>query len=417
VLADRINLTSLHHKNRTDLWVAAGLAVIAGVLFYLSTKGTQGHFDYTFRVAEAFLRGHAGLHKPPPSWLNEFIPLGGRYYSVFPFGAVLANIPAALLKKIGLVHDWPARVSAALLAAGCVYFFYRLSFVAEMSRARRILLALFPVFGTWTWANLGLAGAWQVALGFALLGETASLYFTLVRPRPLLAGACFALAIGNRIEIILTLPILAYFWLLRANGDKTILKGVSRDKLRLASIQIAWFVTVPALLLLVTAMYNYARFGSPLDFGYARIPGVLNEPWYRHGLFSFHAIPWNVYEMLFKGMADMPVFPYLRADPFGGAIFTASPFLFLLFREGGKRKAAAWLAIGALTLILWLHGNPGGWQFSYRYAMILLPWMFLLIAENGPSRISAIEVSLFVISVLMNALGVYEFIWANLIHV
>ena len=32
------------------------------------------------------------------------------------------------------------------------------------------------------------------------------------------------------------------------------------------------------------------------------------------------------------------------------------------------------------------HGNPGGWQFSYRYATILLPWMFLLLAGNGPAK-------------------------------
>jgi hypothetical protein len=45
------------------------------------------------------------------------------------------------------------------------------------------------------------------------------------------------------------------------------------------------------------------------------------------------------------------------------------------------------------------HGNPGGWQFSYRYATILLPWMFLLLAGDGPAKLSLIEVSLFAASV------------------
>ena len=44
------------------------------------------------------------------------------------------------------------------------------------------------------------------------------------------------------------------------------------------------------------------------------------------------------------------------------------------------------------------HGNPGGWQFSYRYATILLPWMFLLLPVNGPVKLSLIEVSLFAAS-------------------
>ena len=35
------------------------------------------------------------------------------------------------------------------------------------------------------------------------------------------------------------------------------------------------------------------------------------------------------------------------------------------------------------------HRNPSGWQFSYRYATILLPWMFLLLAGNGPATAGA----------------------------
>jgi hypothetical protein len=152
------------------------------------------------------------------------------------------------------------------------------------------------------------------------------------------------------------------------------------------------------------------------DFGYARIPGVLNEPWYRHGLFSFYSIPWNIHKMLFDGAADMPVFPYIRFYPFGCSIFISSPFLFMLFREGGKYRLPCWLAIAGLTMVLWLHGNPGGWQFSYRYAMIMLPWMFLLIVGNGPRRLTATEATLFLVSVGLNWLANYEFLITNIVH-
>jgi hypothetical protein len=112
-------------------------------------------------------------------------------------------------------------------------------------------------------------------------------------------------------------------------------------------------------------------------------------------------------------MRYIPEFPFLQPDPFGCSIFLASPFLFLLFREGGKHKLMAWVAIGLLTLILWCHGNPGGWQFSYRYAMILLPWMFLLLVGNGPRRVSATEAVLFAVSIAINAMAVYEFLWTE----
>jgi len=120
--------------------------------------------------------------------------------------------------------------------------------------------------------------------------------------------------------------------------------------------------------------------------------------------------------MLFGGFGDIPNFPYIRPYPFGCSIFLSSPFLFLLFREGGKYKIASWLAIGLLTFALWCHGNPGGWEFSYRYAIVLLPWMYLLIVGNSPAKISAIEASLLTVSVAINAIATYQFLWTNQIH-
>jgi hypothetical protein len=402
-----------HHK---DAAVAVALSVFAFTAFYFSTKATQQPFDYTFRVAGALLEGKLGLTTQPPSWLNEMVPLRGEFYSVFPLGAVLVNLPLALLQRLGWLSEYPAHVIAAVIAAGSVYFFFRLTTLAPSSLSRRSMLALFPIFGTWTWCNLGFAGAWQIALALALLGETAAIYFTVVRPRPLVAGMCLALAFGNRTELVLTTPFFLLFWICREND------GLKLDLPRLARglaqnwRRIAFFLAIPFALGLCTAAYNLARFGAVADFGYARIPGLLKEPWYHGHLFSISAIPWNMYKMLLAGVEDIPRFPYFQPTPFGCSIFLASPFLFLLFREGGKHRALAWLAIGTLTFVLWCHGNPGGWQFSYRYGMILLPWMFLLILTNGPQKLTATEAALFGLSVAINAVATYEFLWTDEIH-
>jgi hypothetical protein len=403
-------------RSKRDFWFAIALSIFAFAAFYFSTKATQQPFDYTFRMAGALLNGKLGLTTEPPSWLNEMVPLDGKFYSVFPFGAVLTNVPLVLLQKAGLIRDFPAHALAAALAAGCVYFFFRLSAIVPASLVRRAFLALFPIFGTWTWCNLGFAGAWQIALGFALLGETAAVYFTLVKPRPLVAGAWFALAVGNRTELLLTAPIFIFLWLRHEDDGEGI--GVAALWRRLLKDwqTIALFLVIPFVLGIGTLGYNFARFGSVFDFGYARIPGVLKEPWYRGHLFSLSAIPWNMYKMLFAGVEDIPNFPYFRPYPFGCSIFLSSPFLFLLFREGGKHRPVSWIAIAILIFALWCHGNPGGWQFSYRYAMVLLPWMFLLVLSNGPRRLSANEVALFVLSVAINAIATYQFLWTNQIH-
>jgi hypothetical protein len=414
------------NSNNPDVWIAIALSLLAAIAFYFSTHPTLKDLDYTVEIASAFLHGDLGLKQKPPDWLNEMIPYGNIYYSAFPLGAVISMIPVALLQKASLIHDFPARMLAALIAGACVYFFFQVTkaFGSDYSSlkpkavVRRILLALFPIFGTWTWCNLGMAGAWQLALGFAMLGEIAALYFTLVRPSPFIAGAFFALALGNRTELLITAPFYIYLFWQRSNESTS---GQSRTRrvkraLRVNAWMVIDFLTLPVALCLLTAAYNFARFHSMFDFGYFHIPEVRDEPWYEHGLFSVHAIPWNVNKMLFEGFRDDPDFPFLSFDPFGCSIILSSPFLFLLFRSGGKYRVLSWLVIGVLTFILWCHGNPGGWQFSYRYAMILLPWMFLLLTGNGPPTISSTEISLFAISVGINAIATGLFLWTDRIQ-
>jgi hypothetical protein len=439
-------------RDSRDLWIALGLSLFAAIAFYFSTRATLHDLDYTSRIASAFLHGQLGLQEKPPDWLNEMIPWEGRYYSAFPLGAVLSMLPVALLQKVGLIHLFPGHVLAALIAGLCVYFFFQLAKAFKrnwnnssptplaLSPIRRVLLALFPIFGTWTWCNLGFGGAWQIALGLALLGQAAALYFTLVRPSPFVAGAFFALAFGNRTELLITLPLYPYLFWRRQNGKllgETVASGtgvgfsegsgvqqppnaIGRRKLKRAlnekARMLMRFLSLPAILALSTADYNFARFHSIFDFGYLHIPEVAQEPWYKHGLFSIQAIPWNIYTMLFQGFESISHFPYILPNGFGCSIFLASPFLCLLFRQGGRYKVVAWVAIALLTLVLWLHGNPGSWQFSYRYAMILLPWMFLLLTGNGPANISVAEISLFTVSVAINAIATWQFLWTDQIQ-
>jgi hypothetical protein len=419
--------------NNREFWIAVGVSLFVAIAFYLSTKATLRDLDYTSQIASALLHGQLSLREKPPDWLNEMIPWEGRYYSAFPLGAVLSMLPVALLQQVGLISGFPGHVLAALIASLCAYFFFQLAkaFGADYSTlksqrlARRVMLALFPIFGTWTWCNLGFGGAWQIALGLALLGQAAALCFTLTRPpaapesngggSPFVAGAFFTLAFGNRTELLITLPLYLYLLWRPPSESVATWKDLKRG-VRENSRMLVRFLSLPVTLALLTAAYNFARFNSIFDFGYMHIPEVRDEPWYQHGLFSIQAIPWNVYTMLFQGFESTDYFPYIQPNGFGCSIFLASPFLFLLFRQGGRYKVVAWVAIALLTLVLWLHGNPGSWQFSYRYAMTLLPWMFLLLTGNGPSKISLPETSLFAVSVAINALAVWQFLWTDQIQ-
>jgi hypothetical protein len=374
-------------------------AVVIGLIYFFSNPHPWTYFDYTFRSACALVSGSLSIDEPPKSWMTETIPFESHYYSAFPFGSVLTLVPVAFLQKIHVIKEFPT-MAVVGITAGCIALLLLLfALQYDVSWSKRGILTGSILFGTCMWCNLAFGGTWQLNLGFAVLGQIGALYF-MRRSPPFLAGASFALAFGNRTEIILLVPV--FFYLL---GD---LKKCAK------------FSIAPIVLGLATLLYNYLRFHSPLDFGYARIPGVLKEPWYAHGIFSLYAVPDNIKAMLLDpSWKVLNQYPYLVPHAFGGSIFVSSPFLFLIFKPGARdrrMKIAAWAAITLLIIPLWLHGLPGGWQFSYRYMMIVLPWIFVLLLESTSARVTGVECALCAISILINAWASYLFLWTNYVQ-
>jgi hypothetical protein len=386
--------------------------VVILIIYYYSSQNNGAVFDYTLRIARGLINGHLGDADKPSSRLTEMIPSDGRNYSAFPLGSVLTLIPVALLEELRVVRGFPGAALAGFTAGVTAGFLWLLSNMYQARIERRLLLTCFPLLGTWMWANLAFAGAWQIALGVAVAAQAGALYFTIGRFSPLIAGGCFALAFGNRTEIIVLAPL--FYWLIsRQVESATTDRRSTLSAFVGAAIR---FSVVPLILGTATLAYNFARFGSVFDFGYARIPGVLQEPWYAHGIFSVHAIAGNAREMLLTTWKRIPEFPYLVPTGFGGSIFLNSPYLFFVFRTGSHDRALkriAWVAVLVLTLVLWCHGNAGGWQFSYRYAMVLLPWIFLILLESSPERVSRVETALFSATVALNAYATYLFLWTS----
>jgi hypothetical protein len=409
--------------SRNPHLLTAALVLGVALVYFFSNPKPQGYYDYTFRVASLLLEGHISPAEQPPSWLNEFVPFEGGWYSVFPLGAVVSMLPFAALKEIGIISDMPAAFIYSLLAVACCLFLLLIAGRYNMPPGRQVLLTMAILFGTFTWTNLTFGGAWQLALGFAMLGELGAIWFSAFDRRPLVAGAFFALAFGNRTEILLTAPLFIYLLYRRdaetqrqkREGAESSHRNGFKSQLRV----IAAFCAIPFLLGIATLIYNEARFHSVTDFGYARIPGVLNEPWYNHGIFSTEYIPRQAWEMLLKLWETRPTFPYLVPNGFSSSILLSSPFLLFILRTGardGALKLCAWTAIVAMTFLLWTHGNSGGWQFGYRYAMVLLPWVFIILLENSPKKISPLEWAVYIFSFAANAYATWLFHWTKYLN-
>lgn len=410
----------MRRLERRHFWL---LSLATAVVYYFSNPKPKHYYDYTFRVAGNLLRGSIGFPQKPPSWLNEFVPFEGLWYSVFPLGSVVSMVPFAFLKIAGIIQGMPSALIFALLAgAVCLLLLKIGSRYDDLPASRIVLMACGILFGTFTWTNLTMGGAWQLALGFAMVGELGAIYFTVYDRRPLLAGAFFALAFGNRTEILLTAPILLYL-LMRSESTKdpdAKEKAAYSQPLALinaSAIQrAARFCVVPFILGVSTLVYNYVRFNSFTDFGYARIPGVLDEPWYNHGIFSYRYFWRQAWEMLFRFWETTSTFPYLLPNGFSSSILLSSPFILFAFRTGSRDrvlKYCAWAAIAVMTVLLWMHGNSGGWQFGYRYWMVCLPWLFVIVLETAPKRISPLEWAAYIVSFIANLYATWLFHWTS----
>src|SRR6187402_330555 len=127
------------------------IAAASSVVYFFSNPSPQKHYDYTFRVAENFLRGGVGFIEKQPTWLNEFVPFERFYYSVFPLGAVLSMLPFGFLKVVGVITEMPSAFIAALCAGLSAMFLLLIADRYEITRSRIVLMSLGVLFGTWTW--------------------------------------------------------------------------------------------------------------------------------------------------------------------------------------------------------------------------------------------------------------------------
>ncbi|MCV4777162.1 hypothetical protein OFM21_30765, partial [Escherichia coli] len=59
----------------------------------------------------------------------------------------------------------------------------------------------------------------------------------------------------------------------------------------------------------------------------------------------------------------------------------------------------------------------GGWQFGYRYWMSCLPWVFLILLESAPAKISKPEKALIFWSILINLYATWLFHWTDYLRI
>jgi hypothetical protein len=375
---------------------AAAWSLLALVVYWVTGPPVQG--DMWPPLAEAFTHGRLYLAEDRP-WL-ELVPRigGGQYVPLPPVPAFLLLPVALLTDPASIGQEISGNVYASLVGAANVGLIFWLLRGWGVAPSPQRWLTFGFAFTTHWWVA-GMAGPHHFA-------EVTAVFFALlclnlaVRHRwPAAGGLLLGLAAGSRVPVGLALPaVLALY------GD-----GWRPRR--------SWILILAGLALPVLALgwYNLARFGSPLDFGYAHIPSgdagllITDEPWFREGLMSISYIPRHLEVMFLRFFDVVGEPPFLRPNITGLSLLLTAPFIFWSVMARGRLVPLLWLSVLLVILPDLMWGTWGFAQFGYRRILDVLPLLMLLLGVAFRERIGWMPRATVLLGVAVHAYGI--FVW------
>ena len=397
-------------KSRKKTLILCLLLFTAAVAIYWATgEGHPNWYNYYVRLADAFLHGRLYLIEHP-TYLNELVPnpSGAGFYVVYP------PLPAFLMTP--LVAIWGLKLDQTLVSisvgASTVVVAY---FVAtdllkktadqeKPSHTTYLWLAALFGFGTIFWWLASNGSVWLIAQVFSAFFLLLAIHEAFNRARPLLMGLLIGASFWCRLPTIL--GIFFFAGLIISRRPNLNWTGKIRGSVK------------PLLLLMIGAgifvgfdmAYNYVRFKAFFDVAYWMIPGIMNEPWFSHGLFSLQYIPENLKPFLIGLPAFNLTAPFMHAPIQGIAIWFTTPAFIFALRSKLKNAVtlSAWIAIFAIALVIFTKG-ASGWGFGYRYAVDFYPFLFILTVRGMGANLRWYHKILIILGIIVNLWGALAF--------
>ena len=344
--------------------------------------------------AQAWLRGETALDGNYP--YLELAVYEGKYYVSFP------PVPAIPMLLFTLIwgDDVPGGLFQKIYAAiACLVV------LSELMRSRRIRMrdavawALFICFASAMLPVTLVGGVWYEAQILAFLFAVSAIA-AVRRRHPTLACLFYALAVGCRPFSVCLGPVLLAMHL----------SGCRRENLPARLRRLVPGIIIGLAVAACYALYNYARFGNPFEFGHNYLPEFTRA---EHGQLSLAYVLQNL-PTLFFGPPFSITETGLTANIFGFSMFLSCPILICgvvwFVQDAAKRRLtpAKWLiaAMALLnTFLLLMHRTLGGHQFGMRYALELVPLSFAYLLLSPKRRMRRWEGALFIFGLIFNLIG------------
>jgi hypothetical protein len=328
-----------------------------------------------------------------------------KYFVSFPPFPAIVFLPFFLLFGYDTNDVLFTVVNAALNALFLFCFLQSLSLRGLSSRTPKenLFLSVLFTFGTVNFFSSIRGEVWFTALIMGVTLQTLYIWAATDARHPFLAGLALALGMATRTPI--AFGSVFFGMELFRDGNRYVWRGFSY----LAKKGLAFSAPVLAVGALL-ALYNYARFENPFEFGHTFLAGGTRPSIREHGLFSF----WFLKANLASAVTNPPVFdafpPFIHITRHGLSLLFTSPFLLYLLWPKTFPPYARNLALAAFFVALpnLFYQNTGWAQFGWRFALDFMPFLFAMLAV-GSRRFTKGFLVLCIYAFLMNALGAITF--------
>lgn len=371
-------------------WVQGALIAICFFFIYFATGNESNLYNQYARLADSFLHGRLYLAEPP-----DYLELA-RYYDngiecKGPEEGCKGYVidppaPAVLLMPFVAVFGADLNqvlVSMAMGAAAMGLFWVatrQMGWDLRLGAAMTVLLAM----GTNFWWAAGDGSLWMFSHVSSVFFMMATLVAATGQKRPWLVGLLLGLAGLSRLPTFLAFPFFLYLVLKDDIRDWREWRAFVRDRGIIRKVLL--FGSGLGAMASLVLLYNYARFHTIFDAGYAH-PQYEDEPWFAEGRFDISHIPRHI-EGIFFFAPELTEdqFPFFKPSVFGMALIMVTPaFLYVCGALVKRLEVTAALAMGLVMIPHLLHGTIGWTQFGYRFSMDYFP-MLVVLAASGMGR-------------------------------
>ncbi len=286
--------------------VGLAVVVVSAVVYWLASRDFDAGRGDFFYLADAFLHGRTWLENPLGPF--DVIPVDGRYYVPFaPFPAVALMPVVAVMGAVG-ADQVESGINALLAAGGVGLCWWLLGRIGVARTSDRVWLTVLFAFSTQILWVTGRGGVWHTGHLVATVLTFGCLIELWGARRAWLIGLLAGAAFLTRAPLAFAIPF--YALLLWPTADRLALPAIPWRRW-------TWLAAGVAPSIVFFFAYNVARFGTPLESGYAlaTLPDWL-ERQRAMGLFAIAHIPMNLDYFLIHlpaPIAGAPVLPARRS--------------------------------------------------------------------------------------------------------